>query len=150
MPEKLKYLIVDGHSVIHAWPDLLILHRTVSKRHLARLGLLNRLRLLQDMSGERVVVVFDGTGSRTSEERENEGLQIFYADAKATADTIVERLALKYAALHPLTVVSADGMVRDSALASGAEWMSPEALGERCKMAEKQCADQVARLRVRK
>jgi predicted RNA-binding protein with PIN domain len=149
MPQKLKYLIVDGHSVIHAWPDLLRLHRAVSKRHLARLGLLKRLRLLQDMSGERVVVVFDGTGSRTSEERENEGLQIFYADAKATADTVVERLAIKYAALHPLTVVSADGMVRNSALASGAEWMSPEGLGDRCSMAEKQCTDELARLRRR-
>jgi hypothetical protein len=57
---------------------------------------------------------------------------------------------VKYAALNPLTVVSADGMVRDSALASGAEWMSPDALDQRCKMAEKQCADRVARLFVRK
>jgi uncharacterized protein len=149
MPEKLTYLIVDGHSVIHAWPDLLRLHRISSKRQMARLGLLKRLRFLQDMTGERVVVVFDGTGARTSEEREDEGLQIFYADAKATADTVVERLAVRYATQHPLTVVSADGMVRDSVLASGAEWMSPEALEQRCQMAEKQCKDVMARLRGR-
>ena len=149
MAEKLRYLIVDGHSVIHAWPELMRLHRISSKRHLARLGLIKRLRLLQDMTGERVVVVFDGTGARTSEEREDEGLQIFYADAKATADTIVERLVARHGALHSLTVVSADGMVRESVLASGAEWMSPDALNQRCLMAEKQCDAVVARLRGR-
>lgn len=143
----MPFLIVDGHSVIHAWPDLARLHRTASKRHLARSELLKRLRLLQDMTGDRVVVVFDGTGSRTSEEREQQGLQIFYADAKATADTVVERLAVRYAPTHRLTVASADGMVRDSILASGAEWISPEMLQLRCNQAAAQCAAEVNRLR---
>lgn len=147
MPEPTPFLIVDGHSVIHAWPDLVRLHRTASKRHLARSELLKRLRLLQDMTGDRVVVVFDGTGSRTSEEREQQGLQIFYADAKATADTVVERLAVRYAPTHRLTVASADGMVRDSILASGAEWISPEMLQLRCNQAAAQCAAEVNRLR---
>ena len=147
MPEPMPFLIVDGHSVIHAWPDLVRLHRTASKRHLARSELLKRLRLLQDMTGDRVVVVFDGTGSRTSEEREQQGLQIFYADAKATADTVVERLAVRYAPTHRLTVASADGMVRDSILASGAEWISPEMLQLRCNQAAAQCAAEVNRLR---
>ena len=143
----MPFLIVNGHSVIHAWPDLVRLHRTASKRHLARSELLKRLRLLQDMTGDRVVVVFDGTGSRTSEEREQQGLQIFYADAKATADTVVERLAVRYAPTHRLTVASADGMVRDSILASGAEWISPEMLQLWCNQAAAQCAAEVNRLR---
>ena len=85
---------------------------------------------------ERVVVVFDGKGSRVSEERETEGLQVFYADAATTADAVVERLAAKYATAHRIRVVSADGMVRDSIMASGAEWMSPDGLRELCDRAE--------------
>lgn len=88
------------------------------------------------MTGERVVVVFDGKGSRVSEERETEGLQVFYADAATTADAVVERLAAKYATAHRIRVVSADGMVRDSIMASGAEWMSPDGLRELCDRAE--------------
>ena len=43
----------------------------------------------------RVVVVFDGTQSRMTNERENDGIQIFYADAGHTADSVIERLAAK-------------------------------------------------------
>lgn len=126
------YLILDGHSVIHAWPDLQKLHRTAAKRHLAREELLKRMRHFQDMTGERVVVVFDGTGARVSEQREQGGLQVFYADPGTSADIVVERLAAKHAPVHRIRVVTADGMVRDSVSASGAEWMSPAALLAEC------------------
>lgn len=149
MSESAPYLIVDGHSVIHAWPDLARLHRTAARRHLARSELIKRLTLLQDVTGERVVIVFDGTGSKTSEERGHEGVQIFYADAQATADAVVERLAVKYAKIHRLTVASADGMVRDSILASGAEWISPEKLRLRYLQAADRCAAEIKRLRSR-
>lgn len=129
MPEEASsYLIVDGHSVIHAWQDLARLHRTGSKRHLAREALLHRMRTLQDMTGQRVVVVFDGTRSRLSEEREAGGLQVFYADSGRTADAVIERLAARYGATHRLRVASGDGMVRDSVHASGADWISPDFL----------------------
>lgn len=130
------YLIIDGHSVIHAWPDLRKLHLAAARRHLAREELLKHMRHLQDMTGERVVVVFDGSRTATSEEREKDGLQIFYADAGTTADGIVERLAAKYAATHRIRVTTADGMVRDSVQASGAEWLSPDALLGECDRAE--------------
>ena len=64
MPAPLTYLLVDGHSVIHAWPELKREHRIASRRHLARTELLKRLRNLQDMSGMQVVVVFDGADRR--------------------------------------------------------------------------------------
>ncbi len=138
MSDCAAYLIIDGHSVIHAWEDLRKLHLVSQRRRLAREELLKRMRLLQDMTGERVVVVFDGTASRTSEEREAGGVQVFYADSAKTADTVVERLAAKYAVKHRIRVVSADGMVRDSTTASGAEWLSPEMLRDLCEGAEKE------------
>lgn len=135
-PPLPRFLIIDGHSVIHAWPDLLKLHRASTRRNLAREELLKKMRNLQDMTGERVVVVFDGKGASVTEEREAGGLQIFYADPGTTADTVVERLAAKHAAKNRLRVCSADGMVRDSVLASGADWISPETLRHDCDQAD--------------
>ncbi len=136
MEPRPSYLIVDGHSVIHAWPELRKLHVASAKRHLAREELLKRMRRLQDVTGERVVVVLDGTGSHVSEEREAAGVQIFYADPGTTADTVVERLAARHAATHRIRVASADGMVRDSVMASGAEWMSPDGLRSECERSD--------------
>jgi predicted RNA-binding protein with PIN domain len=136
MPEDARYLIVDGHSVIHAWGDLARLHRITAKRHLAREELLKRMRTLQDMTGQRVVVVFDGTRPRLGEEREAGGLQVFYADAGRTADAVIERLAARYGSTRRLRVATGDGMVRDSVLASGAEWTSPDFLRTEWERAE--------------
>lgn len=137
MPQQLTYLLIDGHSVIHAWPELLREHRIASRRHLARTELLKRLRNLQDMSGMQIVVVFDGARQGTNEEREPEGLQIIYADPGTTADTIIERLVAKYARERPMRIVSADGMVRETILSFGAEWSSPEILRSLCDGAER-------------
>ena len=124
-----SFLIVDGHSVIHAWEDLRKLHRAGAKRYLAREALLKRMRVYQDMTGTRVVVVFDGVGERITDEREAQGIQIFYADSSHTADGIIERLAALYAKTFVLKVVTADGMERDTVEAFGATCISPMELG---------------------
>ena len=132
----MTYLLVDGHNVIYAWPELLREHRVASRRHLARTELLQRLRNLQDMSGMQVVVVFDGARQGTNEEREPQGLQIIYADPGTTADTLIERLVAKYSKDRTMRVASADGMVRETILSLGAEWLSPEILRSLCDGAE--------------
>jgi predicted RNA-binding protein with PIN domain len=121
-------MIVDGHSIIHAWDDLLRLHRQSVRRYLAREALVKRLRLYQDVTDTRVVVVFDGTGEKVSEERETAGIQIFYADAGRTADSVIERLVARYAGLYPIRVATADGMERDTVEAFGAVCLSPRQL----------------------
>ena len=131
-----RYLLIDGHSIIHAWPELRLLHLQAARRHLAREQLLQRMRHYQDMSGERVIVVFDGTQSRTSEDRETSGLQIFYAEAGKTADSIIERLVAKYAGQHPMRAATADGMIRETVSAFGGTWISPETLRTICDEAE--------------
>ena len=134
--EVTSFILVDGHSVMHAWPELKEHQKVASKRAVARQELLKRMRTLQDMSGERVVVVFDGTQSQTTEEREKGGVQIFYADSATTADTLIERLAARYAKKHAIRVVSADGMVRETVMAFGADWISPDTLKSLCEKAE--------------
>jgi predicted RNA-binding protein with PIN domain len=128
MPEAPKYVIIDGHSVIHAWADLRKLHLRGELRYMAREELLKRMRTLQDITGERVVVVFDGQGAKVTEEREEGGVQIFYADAGHTADSVIERLASKYSEKFRLRVCTADRMIWESIRASGAQWISPDRL----------------------
>ena len=132
----MRCLLVDGHSIINAWPELRVLHRQAARRHTARDLLLQRMRHYQDMRGERVIVVFDGPQAHTTEEREPQGLQIFYADAATTADTIIERLVAKYSTEHTLTAATADGMIRETVTAFGANWVSPDTLKTMCDEAE--------------
>ena len=114
-----EYLLVDGHSVIFAWPELRALH--VRRMAAAREALVKTLTAYQDQSGVRVVVVFDGQGARATEEASApEGIQVFYAPAGGTADAIIERLVAKYAATCRLTVATSDGLEQTTALAFGA------------------------------
>ena len=114
-----EYLLVDGHSVIFAWPELRALH--VRRMVAARDALVKRLTDYQDQSGVKVVLVFDGQGARTSEEPTTpDGIQIFYAAAGRTADGIIERLVAKYAATFRLTVATSDHLEQQTAISFGA------------------------------
>jgi uncharacterized protein len=126
MPERARYLIVDGHSVIFAWPELRKLHARRSS--LAREALIKRLRGYQDWTGVRVVVVFDGKGSKIEATSEPADVQVFYSRTGQTADAIIERLASKYAKRFELMVATSDSMEGETVQACGAEWISPEAL----------------------
>jgi len=150
MPSPLSYLLVDGHSVLHAWPELKRHQVVASKRHLARTELLKRLRDFQDSSGSQVVVVFDGTQAQMTEEREKDGLQIIYADSGNSADHLIEKLAAKYAKTHPMRVVSADGMVGETVMAFGADWISPDMLKTLCQGADKEIQQQIDKLKSRR
>src|SRR5438477_6838433 len=118
MPHRVRYLIVDGHSIIFAWPELRKLHQR--RGNLARDALAKRLRDYQDWSGVRVVVVFDGRGPKVSEISDPHEIQIFYSRKGQTADAIVERLASKYAGRFDLTVATSDRLEEQTARSFGA------------------------------
>ena len=119
---RARYLIVDGHSAIFGWPELQKLHARRSS--LARNALVKKLRDYQDYTGVRVVVVFDGKGNSATEQSEPHGVQIFYSRSGQSADSIIERLAGKYAEKFDLTVATADLRERETATAFGAECIS--------------------------
>jgi uncharacterized protein len=123
---RTRYLIVDGHSVIFAWPELRTLHARRSS--LAREALIKRLRDYQDWTGVRVVIVFDGKGRKVQITSEPSDVQVFYSRTGQTADAIIERLASKYAKRFELFVATSDSMEGETVEACGAEWISPEAL----------------------
>lgn len=123
---RAEYLIVDGHSVIFAWPDLRALH--AQRTSLARDALVRKLRDYQDWTGVRVVVVFDGTGTSISASADPGEVQIFYSREGQTADSIIERLTSKYAADFELLVATSDFLEQETASACGAECVSAEGL----------------------
>jgi len=123
---RAEYLIVDGHSVIFAWPELRALHARRSS--LARDALTKKLRDYQDWTGTRVAVVFDGKGNTVSASSDPGEIQIFYSRSGQTADTIIERLASKYGQRYKLLVATSDVLEQETASACGAECVSAEAL----------------------
>jgi uncharacterized protein len=123
-----QYLLVDGHSIIFSWPELRLLH--TRRTSLARDALVKQLRDYQDWSGVQVVVVFDGRGPSVSHQAEPGEIQIFYSRVGQTADSIIERLASKYAERFRLIVATGDYLEQETASASGAETLSPEGLRE--------------------
>lgn len=122
----MRYLIVDGHSVIFAWPELRKLH--ARRTALGRDELVKILTEYQDASGVRVVAVFDGKGTERNEATVPGGIQIFYSAAGQTADSIVERLVAKYAGQHEITVATSDFMEQQTVTSFGALVVSAEGL----------------------
>ena len=126
MPRPVRYLIVDGHSIIFAWPELRKLHQR--RTSLARDALAKHLRDYQDWTGVRVVLVFDGKGSDVSEDGDPHDIQVMYSRTGQTADAIVERLAGKYAADFDVTVATSDSLERQTVTSFGATSVSPDML----------------------
>ena len=126
MRSRVRYLIVDGHSIIFAWPELRKIHARRSS--LAREALLKQLRDYQDWTGVRVVAVFDGKGKKVEATSDPAEVQVFYSRSGQSADAIIERLASKYAKQHDLMVATSDSMEAETVRACGAESISPDGL----------------------
>ena len=123
---SVQVLIVDGHSVIFAWPELRSLHdqRTAS----ARDRLTRILTEYQDLSGTNVVLVFDGKGPVITQDSEPGGIQVFYSNTSHTADDIIERLVAKYGSIYSITVATSDLLEQQTAIAFGGNTISAEGL----------------------
>jgi len=129
-----RFLLVDGHSMIFAWDELRRLHEQRMK--LAREALCQRLQTYQDVTGERVVVVFDGNQQSGAVERRADEIQILYSKQHGSADEILEKLACKYATEHDLTVASRDRAVLDMVSSFGANPISAKGLADLLETAE--------------
>ena len=131
---SLPYLIVDGHSIIFAWDNLRKLHEQSNTA--ARDEFVRRMTAYQDITGERVVIVFDGNRKQTESVTEPNGIQVFYSKDGITADQIIERLAGKYADQRKITVASRDRAVLDTCSSLGAVAISANSLQELLEQAE--------------
>ena len=75
-----------------------------------------------------VVAVFDGKGQKVEATSHRADVQVFYLRSGQSADTIIERLAGKYAKQYELTVATSDSMEAETVHACGAETISPDGL----------------------
>jgi predicted RNA-binding protein with PIN domain len=125
-----RYLVVDGHSVIFAWPDLRALHER--NRAAARKALADRLQRLHDSTPWRVTLVLDGKlGSAVSTRpARRTDMVISYATADQTADSIIERLVAASGVAREILVITADEGEKLTVEALGAVTASPSWLRE--------------------
>lgn len=142
---KPKILLVDGHSMIFQWPEL---HELQIKRAAsAREALIRILNRLQDASDYTIAVVFDGKGPVTSKEAESSSIQIFYSKDGKTADSIIERLTAKYAAIYDVLVATDDHMERQTVIAFGGTWLSSEMLKKEVESADSAVQEALEKLK---
>ncbi len=142
---KEKILLVDGHSMIFDWDDLATMHGRNTAA--AREELVHRLTGLQDNSDWTVAVVFDGVGVKASSDGTPHGIAVFYSRSGQTADSIIERLAAKYAKDHDVTVATNDRMERTTAEAFGSFTISGLQLRAEIDMAHNSVSETIQRLR---
>ena len=125
-----RYLVVDGHSVIFAWPELRTLHDR--NRAAARRELIDLLRKLHDTSEWRITLVLDGKmGSLISDgTAKPTDMVVYYATADQTADSIIERLVASSGVASSILVITADEAEKLTVESLGAMTGSPDWLRE--------------------
>jgi len=129
-----QYLVVDGHSVIFAWPDLRRLHD--ENRAAARKALSDRLQHLHDTSSWRITLVLDGKLGTVVpiSKRKPTDMVISYATADQTADSIIERLVGASGVASQILVVTADEAEKLTVESLGAATASPDWLRKEIEM----------------
>lgn len=117
-------LIVDGYNVLHAHPVYgLTLRDDIDAA---------RARLVSDLAGfaqggPRTIVVFDGGGNPRSDGSPHHlgALTVIFSPAGATADTVIEALALRFRERgERATVVTSDTATRETVLVGGISVLS--------------------------
>ena len=142
---KRKILIVDGHSMIFAWPELSA--KAARRGASAREALIRALTSLQDGSEWSVAIVFDGKGAKATAGEETTAIKVFYSKSGQTADEIIERLAAKYAPDHEVTVATNDRLERLTVESFGATSISSRQLLDEIGSASHSVQQTLARLR---
>ncbi len=118
-PVQHRYLLIDGHSVIHAWNELCVLHRHQPAK--ARESLRLAMGKLHDSGRWLVTLVFDGKQG-TREPVQPGRMAVIYSQQDQTADSIIERLTASAPDPARVWVVTADR----------AEALTIESLGATC------------------
>lgn len=112
-------ILVDGYSLLHAWPQLARGH----PRHTAaaRDELIRVLARYQDATGTPVTVVFDGSGTarRHSTPEEPQPVEVLFSGAGRTADDLIERAVHRMLPYGEVLVISDDTAERELVIGMG-------------------------------
>jgi predicted RNA-binding protein with PIN domain len=120
------WILVDGYSVLHAWPKL----RRLAGRSLEqqREALVHVLRQYADQSGRRVTVVFDGYAAKHKPKGREpvRGVEVVFSETGKTADDVIERLVAAAERRERILVVTSDNAERQTVEGLGAHSQSAE------------------------
>ena len=107
-------ILVDGYSLLHAWPEL----AAGVPRHSARARdeLVQMLMNYHDATGEPVTVVFDGSGAPPDvpKAESSRAVEVLFSRAGQTADDVIERAAHLFQPHGEVLVVTDDQAERDT------------------------------------
>jgi predicted RNA-binding protein with PIN domain len=143
---SVRYLVVDGHSVIFAWPDLRALHER--NRALARKTLADFLRRMHDTTEWRVTLVLDGklgTVVKNVAPKPTD-MVVCYATADQTADSIIERLVAASGKAAEILVITGDEAEKLTVESLGATTGSPRWLREEMEREDSSFAAELERV----
>jgi predicted RNA-binding protein with PIN domain len=120
-------ILIDGYSLLHAWPALIRAHAPHSAK--ARDLLVARLTRYHDATSIPLTIFFDGQGapSGTPKAVSSRGVEVLYSPAGKTADDLIERVAYRIRPFGEVLVVTNDIAERETVSASGAHTQSCEA-----------------------
>lgn len=119
-------IFVDGHSVVHAWPELHAVHRRNAQR--AQGELISLLTRFQDSIRVPVTLVFDGGRRRKPSAHPGtpSGVELLYSEPGETADAVIERFVAGLPRGAKALVVTNDRVEQMTVESFGAETMSAE------------------------
>ncbi len=132
-----KTLLIDGYNYIFYDPELKALAR--NSLDAARSALINRLSNYSGFSGKEIVLVFDGYRSAgnpgTRESLRN--IHLVFTQEGETADAYIERFAAEIGKNEQVSVVTADTLIRISAMRSGVLRISPQEFSQELEESER-------------
>jgi predicted RNA-binding protein with PIN domain len=112
-------ILVDGYSLLHAWPEL----APDAPRHsaTAREALIRVLTQYADSVGTPVTLFFDGAGApmETPESTSPESLEVVFSRQGKTADDLIERVAYRLQPHGEALAVTNDYAERDTVISMG-------------------------------
>lgn len=123
-PVPLVRILVDGYSLLHAWPEL----APGRPRHSAsaREALVAALATYHDATGTPLTVVFDGQNAPagTPRHESTRAVEVLFSRAGKTADDLIERAAHRLLKHGEVLVVTDDAAERGTVLGFGGSAMS--------------------------
>jgi predicted RNA-binding protein with PIN domain len=112
-------ILVDGYSLLHAWPEL----APGRARHsaLAREELIHVLTQYHDAARTPLTIVFDGGGAPagTPKAHSTRDVEVLYSRKGQTADDIIERVTHRFQPYGEVLAVTDDNAERDTVIALG-------------------------------
>jgi uncharacterized protein len=123
-----QWILVDGYSVLHAWPRFATRKARQMSLQQRRETLVGLLQQYADHSRRRVTVVFDGYAAKHKPEGRDptHGIEVLFSERGKTADDLIERLVGQSEQKTGILVVTSDNMERHTVESMGAQSTSAE------------------------